>query len=301
MWFLLSVIGYFFLAIAFVMDKFILTKSVGKPIIYTFYSTIFLLPVFLLVPFGLKVPQGIDLFIALFSSFSFGFGLWTLFVAVKSGEASHIDPFNGAMITLATYVGSSFFLGETLESAQIAGVVILVFACLLLSFEKSQKHHGFHIGFLWAIISGICFAASLVAAKYLFGHYSFVETIVWTRASVGFFGILLLASKTVRHSLLTAKKKKLKTYGKKHALSIVITAKVLSVVAILLINYAISIGSVTLVNALGGLQYVYMFIIIYLCTKFLPKIFKEYFTKRELVVETIAIALVALGSVFFVL
>jgi drug/metabolite transporter (DMT)-like permease len=301
MWFLLSVIGYFFLAIAFVMDKLILTKSVGKPIIYTFYSTIFLLPVFLLVPFGLQVPQGIDLFIALFSGFSFGFGLWTLFVAVKSGEASHIDPFNGAMITVATYAGSSFFLGEALKSAQITGVIILVFACLLLSFEKSQKHHGFHIGFLWAMVSGVCFAASLVAAKYLFGHYSFVETIVWTRASAGFFGVLLLASKTVRHSLFAPKRTEVKTYAKRHALPIVITAKVLSVVAILFINYAISIGSVTLVNALGGLQYVCMFIIIYICTKFFPKIFKEYFTKRELIVETIAIMLVAIGSIFFVL
>ena len=43
-----------------------------------------------------------------------------------------------------------------------------------------------------------------------------------------------------------------------------------------------SIGSVTIVGAMSGVQYVLMFIMIYLLTKFTPKIFKEYFTKHEI-------------------
>jgi hypothetical protein len=75
----------------------------------------------------------------------------------------------------------------------------------------------------------------------------------------------------------------------------------LSVIGIVLVHYAIAIGRVTLVNALEGVQYVFMFILIYLSTKFWPRVFKEYFTKRELLIETIAIVLVAAGSVLFVM
>jgi len=44
----------------------------------------------------------------------------------------------------------------------------------------------------------------------------------------------------------------------------------------------------------------FMFVMVFLLTKFLPRIFKEYFTKRELTVEVIATILVAIGSAFFV-
>ena len=39
MWFLVAFIGYFLLAVVVILDKFILTKSVSKPVVYTFYST----------------------------------------------------------------------------------------------------------------------------------------------------------------------------------------------------------------------------------------------------------------------
>jgi len=50
-----------------------------------------------------------------------------------------------------------------------------------------------------------------------------------------------------------------------------------------------------------GIQFVLMFILIYLLTKFAPKVFQEYVTKRELAVQTIAIILVMVGSGLFVL
>ena len=71
-----------------------------------------------------------------------------------------------------------------------------------------------------------------------------------------------------------------KSSRRKHAGSIIVLDKVLSVVAVILIQYAYATGVVTVVSAIGGLQYVFMFVMVYLLTKFLPRIFKEYFTKR---------------------
>lgn len=299
MYLLFAITGYFLLAIVSILDKFILTKSVNKPVVYTFYSTIFLFGVFLLYPFGVNLLIGIDWLLALVSGITFGLGLWFFYIAVKKGEATHITPFNGAVITIVTFFLSLVFLQESLSSLQIVGIIVLVFSSFLLSFEKSLKHSGFHIGFVFAIISGVFFAVSHVSAKYLYDIYDFWTGFVWSKGAVGFVGLFTLLYPSVRHSF--KKKKKEKTLAKKHALSIVMVDKVLSTGAVILIQYAAAIGSVTIVFALAGSQYVFMFLVALFMTKFFKKIFYEYFDKKEMTLEIIAILLVALGSIFFVL
>jgi drug/metabolite transporter (DMT)-like permease len=299
MWFIVAFIGYFFLAVVFVLDKFILTKKVSKPVVYTFYSTIFMFVILLAWPFGVGLLRGIDWWWAICSGVSFGFALWAFFISLEKGEASHISPFNGAFITIFTYILSSVFLAEKLTQMQIAGIFILVCSSFLLSSEKSEKHNGFHIGFVWAILSGLLFAVSHVTAKYLYEIYPFITGFVWTRFFVGVVGLLTLFHPAV---LATFKKKKKKTKRniKKSPLAIIVIDKVLAMVAVIFIQYAASAGSVSLVIAMSGLQFVLMFVIIYLLTKFLPKVFKEYFTKKELIVQVAAIMLVAIGSILFV-
>ncbi len=300
-WFFIAIIGYTAQSLVFVLDKIILSKSLGKPVVYTFYSTIYFFGALLAFPFGVELlNSGFDWFMALVSGLSFGLALWTMFVAVKKGEASHINPFIGAVITIATYGMSTLFLSENLSSVQIAGMSILVFASLLLSFEKSKKYSGVHIGFLWAVISGLFFALSHVSAKYIYDIYPFLTGFVWTRATTGLLGLFVLFFPSVRKAL-SPKKKKSKTFAKRHKLGIIVVDKLLALVAIVAIQYAIAIGSVTLVNAMSGLQFALMFIIVYLSTRFVPKVFKEYFTKKELAVQTIAVILVVLGSALFVL
>lgn len=306
-WFIIALIGYFLLALVFVLDKLILTKSLGKPVVYTFYSTIFMFGALLAWPFGVEMLRSVEHWVAaLVSGVGFGFGMWAMFVAVKQGEASHINPFIGAMITMATYLFSSFFLSETLTPLQLWGMVVLVLASVLLSLEKSSSHKGFHRGFVWAILAGILFAASHVSAKYLYELYPFLTGFVWTRATTGLVGLICLLYPSVRRSFgrnqkNSAQKKDVpKTFGKRHVVSIVVSNKVLSVLGVVLIQWSIALGSVTLVNAMSGLQYVLMFVLILLLSKFAPKVLREYFTKKELAVQTVAIVLVVIGSAMFV-
>jgi len=301
MWFLIATLGYALLAVVFILDKLIVSKSISKPVVYTFYSTIFMFGALFALPiidFG--ILSGVDWLWAVFSGVSFGFGLWTIYIALKKGETTHISPFNGAMVTIFTYLAASFFLSETLDNIKLVGIVILVFSSLLLSFEKSKKHSGFHSGFVWAIISGLFFAISHVSAKYLYDLYPFWTAFIWTRAFTGIVGLITLLFPAVWRSF-KPKREESKTYARRHTMSIVIADKVLGVISVICLQYAIAISSVTLVNALVGMQYVLMFVLVYLLTKFLPKIFKEYFTKREFLVEVVAIVLVTLGLVLFVL
>jgi drug/metabolite transporter (DMT)-like permease len=298
-WFIVALIGYISFAVVFLLDKVIVSEKLGEPIVYTFYSTIYMLAALLALPFvGWGLFSGIDWLWALLSGITFGFGLWTLFLALQRDETSHISPFNGAFVTIFVYFFSSFFLGEKLTQFSQTGVIILVVSALLLSFQKTKKRQTFSIGFLWAIISGLLFAISHVLAKYLYGFYPFWSTLVWTKAFVGIVGLFILFSpkvyKTFRKTKRIHEKKKTNTGF------LIVVDKILAVIGVVCIQYAIALGSVTVVNALIGVQYVLMFILILFFTKFFPKIFNEYFTKKELIVEIIAICLVVLGTAFFV-
>lgn len=312
LWFLIALIGYLLLAIAFVLDKFILSESVDSPVVYTFYSTIFMFGAVLLFPLlGFAWLAPIDMLFAMISGLAFGFGLWAVYIALSKGESSHIQPFSGAVIVIVTFLLASFFLGETLSIAQKIGVGILVFASFLLSFEKTRNNTGFHSGFIWATYSGALFAISHVSAKYLYTLYEFWPAFIWTRATTGFVALLCLLTPAMWKHFNKKKKKTKKSKpkanhpkgGKKaktYAIPIIIFNKIFAMSAVVLIQYAAAIGSVTLVTALAGLQYAFLFILILLLTKFTPKLFKEYFTKQEVLLEWVAIILVVLGSVLFV-
>jgi drug/metabolite transporter (DMT)-like permease len=302
LWFLIAIIGYLALALAFILDKFILTDSVDAPGVYTFYSTIIMLGAFALWPFGVELLVGIDWLWATVSGVGFGLGLWFLYIAVNEGETSHITPFQGAFVTISSYVLGALFLNEQLSQLQIWGIMLLVLASFLLSFEKSRKHNGFHIGFVWAAVAGFCFAVSHVSAKYLYDIYPFLTGFMWTRATTGLVGIALLMSPAVLRALRTPKEtQQHQTVAKKYAVPIIMSNKVLAIIAVVAIQYAASIGSVTLVQALSGVQFVLMFFLILLFTKITPRFFKEEYTVREVVIQSIALIIVGIGSALFVI
>jgi len=249
---------------------------------------------------GWGILSGLDWWWAVVSGVAFGLALLTFYKAIQHGEISHIGPFNGAAITVFLYITGYYFLAEKLSTTQIIGIVILILSSLLLAFEKSRKHSGFHVGFVWAIVSALLFAISHTSAKYLYGIYSFEIAFIWTRATTGLVGLFLLFFPSVRKTFKRKKNTK-KTYAGRHAVGLVITDKVLGVLSVVCIQYAIALGSPTLVQALSGLQFVLMFVFIYVLTKILPRVFKEYFTKKELKIEFVAILLVLVGSALLVL
>jgi len=301
MWFFIALLGYLFLAIVFILDKVVVSQSHVKPVVYTLYSTIFMFGALFALPFfGWGLLSGMDWYWAVISGVAFGLALWTFYKAVQNGEVSHIGPFNGAVITVFLYIIGYYFLAESLNPLQVGGIVVLVLASLLLSFEKSRKHSGFHVGFLWAIVSALLFAISHASAKYLYGIYSFEIAFIWTRATTGLVGLFVLFFPAVRKTFKRKKNTK-KTYAGRHAVGLVITDKILGVLSVICIQYAMFIGSPTLVQALSGMQFVLMFVFIYILTKVLPRVFKEYFTRRELKMEFVAILLVLLGSALLVL
>ncbi len=291
MWLISALIGYILLAVVFILDKHILAQEVRRPIIYTFYSTVFLLLVSL-VWLVIPIEKSWSYWVwSLISGFSFGLGLHTMFVAVNKSEASHLDPFMGAIITIAIFAGAYFWLGEVLTQKQLVGIICLGLASLLLAVEsKSRRVKKQWQWYGLGILSAIFFAISHLSAKFLYTNFGFVSGLVGSRVMIGIFGLCLLGLPITLAGLKEKTPKKAK-----NPVGLVLTDKILGVVAILCIQYAIFLSSVTVVNALAGLQYALMFVIIVILSAGNSKFLKEKFTLFETVTQVSGLVLIILG------
>ena len=65
-------------------------------------------------------------------------------------------------------------------------------------------------------------------------------------------------------------------------------------------NFAISLASATLVNALAGLQFALLFVVVFVSSKLVPKFFNEYFTRTEIIQQIIAMLFIIGGLAFMV-
>lgn len=291
MWLLFALLGYALLAIVFILDKHILTQEVRHPIVYTFYSCVFLLAVglaWIFVPVEMSSEYWLW---SVISGFAFGLALHTMFVAIEKSEASHSGPFIGAITTLSIFAGAYLWLGEILNQKQIWGVLCLGAASLLLAIERTAKKnttqwHWYVLG----IISAILFAVSHLTSKFLYTEFGFVSGLIGSRFMTGVFGLCIVVLPITRKALAKKAPKKAKNPA-----ALVAVDKVLGVVAVLFIQYAISISSVTVVNALSGLQYALMFVIIAILSIGHSKFLKEKFMVWETIAQVSGLVLIILG------
>jgi drug/metabolite transporter (DMT)-like permease len=301
MWLFITLLGNAMLAVVAIIDKFILTKSVSKPVIFVFYSTIFVLSTFLLLPFGVRLPTiWTDYIIFSVSGVCFSFALWTLYIAIQKSEISRIGPLIGAVIPIFILFFSRIFLGERLGPYGLVAVVVLIVGSIVISFGQSASsagQAGWRSAMSWGILTGLLFAISHVIAKYAYDAYGFYSGFVLTKAPIGIFGVALLFSPSVR--ALFGKKSKIpadKTSNKKQ-LYLIVGDITLGVIAATLLQYATALGSVTLVNSLAGAQYAMLIVFVAVISKFFPKILKETFTKKEIIKKTVAVFIISIGLV----
>jgi len=296
-WFLVALLGYFVLAGVVISDKFILSKKLATPAVFVFYSTVPLLVLFLSLFFKVEILSGWGLLLAAVSGLGLLSGFWTMYKGFFKSEVSHAGPLLGAVMPIFVLAISYGFLGEVLSDKQLIACFLLICGSFLISFEKSAQHNGWHRGFAWIILSGLLFAISHVAAKYLYDVYGFTAGLVWSRGMSGFFGLALIFLPSVRAEIKSwfEKKEKDLLQQNKNKLSLIIFNKIFGLIGVFLVQLAVALGSVTIVNAMAGAQFGLLIILVALLSRFYPKIFKEQYSKLEIIQEIIAVVVIGMG------
>jgi len=283
-WLIIAIVAHLFYALVFIIDKRVLSRSLPHPVVYTFYVGVLSIFVWVIAPFGLTTISGFNIILVLLAGAAQVFGWICLYKALNKGEVSRVVPFVGSFIGLFTLIFSVFLIDEFLSSQQLLAVGFLVIGGLIISIKKGAFGKAFGPAFLASLL----FAIFWVITKYIFLDLSFVSGVVWIRTASALFALGLLIPKQNR-KLIFKKTEKLKPKTIKY----VVLARILSVLGAIGVYVAVFLGSVTLVNSMQGLQYVFIL--------FLSFIFFKKFDKESLVQKIISIILIAIGLVLLVI
>lgn len=286
-WILLVILAQFFYALVFILDKYILSRSMPHQVVYSFYVGVLGIFVLVLIPFGFVMPNGAEVFWSLIAGVAQISAFLFFYKAVNREEISRVVPFVGAASSVFVLILSSCIIKEFLTFQQIIAFLLLVLGCLVVGFRKKHFLGNGVLGL--SIVSAFFFALFWVITKYLFLGTNFVSGLIWVRVGVALIALTLLFLKKNRE-LIFSETKQVKSKTTKFF----ILGRTLNVAGSLLLYLAVFLGSVTLTTAFQGLQYVFVMVLALLLLKKIPSL-KEQFNREILVQKIIAVIFICIG------
>jgi drug/metabolite transporter (DMT)-like permease len=311
MWLSISFLAYFINAGVYTADKFFLSKKIHSSISYAFYVGIWSIGNVFLFYFFPFMPTWQWLVIDLLAGLLFLWALVAWYKALHQSEATKVVPIVGAFIPIFSFLLSYIFLGESLSQKQLMALLVLIAGGVLISIKhkkesrikkvfnnilhlfgsKSASHHPVERLIINSLISAFIFASYYVLIKYIYTNQPFMGSYLWTRMG-SFIGALLLIVLPYNRKIIFEKKRRKSTTKN---LPLFLSIRFLAVIAFLLLNYAISLGNVAIINALQGVQYMFLILIFLILSKKYPKILKEEMGRTVLIQKFIGILLVGVG------
>lgn len=306
-WLTLAITAYAFLALVNIIDKALISNFIKDARVYTFLVGTFGLLSIVFIPFGFRMPDATMLSLALITGVWVFLSLHWLFRALSIGEASSVIPVIGGAAPVFTAVLAAMLLGDRFSAPHLLAIGLLVAGTLII-IRVPREHHWWsdlitrfrhprrsHYAVLaWG--SAFAFALSFVLSKYIFMREGFVSGFIIIR-----FGTFLASLSVLFIPRVRAHLRETFTHFMSRRGALFFGNQGLGAAAIVLQSYAISIGNVSYVQALQGIQYAFVFALALAASVFLPKILKEYLTPRVIIEKSIASFLIIAGTALLAL
>jgi len=294
-WLLIALAAYFLISLNLTLDKIILKNSIPHPVVYCFYMGMLSIFGLVFAPFGTVSFDFKSIYTGIFVGAVFMVALFIMYKAIFAHEASRVGPIIGAVTPIFVSILSFFFLKEHLSRYGILIFLLLVTGGILISIDFSgtkwiqKKRRALKILRI-SLLSALIFGIYYVLLKHVYNQGTFISGFVWTRIGSFLATFFFLIPRGNRRLIFSGTKTLQIGSG-----ALVLTNKAISGVAFALLNYAISLGSVTLTNAMQGLQYVFLLIIVAFLSKKYPAILEEEVDKKAIAQKVIAVILIGAG------
>lgn len=271
MWMLLAISAQILSALTVFIDKYVLVSKQGlkHPVAFAFYTALLSGAVVVLLPFGVvSLPTFEIAFLTLIAALCYVGSLIFLYYAYEHLSVTDVIPITAAAGAIATGVLAAVFLSGDLPlnlipayGLMLLGTIFVYCFCFPISLLSTT------------VLSGLLLGSSTFIAKLVFEASSgdFWTALFWQLfMNVVVAVVLLLPARW--HSIKTA------FSGSSHGVKwLAVLSKSLGGFAFFLTFLAISMGSVSIVNAMGGLQLVFLLVFVPLFIKGVPSIFKHEF------------------------
>ena len=289
-WIFFAALAYFLMAASQLVDKGFLQVVFKESKAYVFLVGAIGILALLLLPFGIASLSLSLLITALIGGALFILALIPFLSALQSDDASRVIPLLGALIPIGTLVGETIFLDAALSRLDLLGFSLLVVGAVVLTLTKSNSPRRSRLAVIKAITAAFIFAASFVITKFVFNSTDFISGFFYMRLGGIIVAIGLFFLPSVRKDIfLFFTKNKLRTKIGYFA------NQGLAGTGFILQNIAITMASVSLVNALQGIQYVFIIIFVGIAAKFNPKLLGETITRGIIIEKMTAILIIIAG------
>ena len=304
-WILIAILGHLSNGVAFVIDKILLRSAFARSATYAGLVGLLSTVLVLAVPFVHFWPQGDVWLAAAVSGAGFVFALWAFFASLARAEASRVVPIVGSLIPMFTLAGAFVFLGERLADMTFVGFFILIIATVLLSGGK--RGHISHTTIWMSVASALLFALSSITGKAVYENAGFLGGFIATRLFDSLTSLFILcvldreagreALKIFFPSLQGSSKDK---QPGRLAAFLAIIGQCLGALGFVLVQYAISMGSASIVNALQAVQYAFLVLFAIAMRSRARALLGEDLERHVLLRKVAALILTALGMYLIV-
>ncbi len=294
-WILFAVLGHLANGVAFMIDKALLRSTWKSSATYAAFIGGMSAIVLGASPWVEVWPEGR----ALCSSIVFGgvfvFGIWAFFEALRDAETSRVVPIVGSVVPLLTLLGTTIFLHERFTARTLVGFFLLLLATFLLSQGNGRGQLSKRTRWI-VLCSATCFAVASVAGKDAFTRSSFLGVFIVSRLIAVLVGVLIgWFVQGARRELLAMISTPSRSSKHPGSLGLAIVGQVVGSFGFILVNTAINLGSVALVNALQAVQYALIVLVAWMGGPRLQRILQEDVSRRAIFLKSLAIALMAGG------
>jgi len=294
-WLIIAIIGYFFLALSSLGDK-VFLKGKEDPKTYVFYVCLLSGFIVFLIPFIDFNLYSLDVLIwPILEGVIYALALYCLYYALDRYEVSVVVPILGGLQPVFIFFLSFLFFNiREISFQNTLALSFLILGTFLISLEgKKFKNKGL----LFCILPAFLFALDFILTKKVFLGQPFLEGLIYMRVTSCLIVLLFLFNKHFRKNVLKkGKKSKKKT--------LFLGAQGAGSIGSILQSYAISLvpaGSLAILNALKGTQYVFLLILTFLTSIFFSRILKENFKKENLILKFVSMAIIVIGIALFTL
>jgi uncharacterized membrane protein len=227
--------------------------------------------------------------LAFLSAYTFFIALVSMFSTLREHDASDVIPVIGSVSALCSFGLGYYFFDGIPSSNFMLGIALLATGTALVSqfrFPWRTATVAFH--------AGLFFALHYIAIKGLFELTSFDNGFFWSRIAFVFFALSLLLIPNYWERVRDQTRS-----TSRHARYLIIINKVLAGVSTILILKATDMaptGDVAVVQALGGLQFVFILLLgIFVTAGTTHLKVGERYDKRAILQKSIFVALISLG------
>ena len=292
-WVVIALSAHFLYALAYLLDKFILSTTIRSPLSYTFYVGVLSLPVVLLAPFPFahfEILTGSALLFALLGGITFSIALLCFYRTLQIGEASRSVPLIGALVPIATLLFSHVFGVSGIEGHYASAFVLLVLGSFFIVAGYKNSDFWRNKNIIILVSAAVFFGLSYTLTKVVFNETNFVSGFIWVRIGSFIVALLLVSRASWRKEIFT-------TTGtvKPATAGWFFSSKIIGGIATVLQNYAVFLGSVVLVNSMQATQYLFLLLFVSLLSWKFPALFHETIGRSAIFHKIVAIILIGAG------